>query len=546
MRALPFIFFIFFLSTIHSAYANKFDGKINWDTKWYPLSGSESYGLSHVDETSAYFIHINEADYYLQKYSLADFSLQKSTLIDGFHKKDILRMLRICQLEETLFLICRINDSKKNLTYDFVRRIDKETLALSERYLISNKDKVKSLSGTTNYESHRWFGNFPSGLIYSKDRETAFITESANNKDIGKDLKGIKMIGRIIDPGLIVNEQSNYELLHKDAWIENIQLSNDGLVYFLYRGKSKKAKLLAGYDNYGALELAVLDPKTGSMNTTVIPEDEGTRILSSHLMIDKDGGITVAGINFEDKYFAKNIFVTKLTNDLQQEFYEFHPLNEEFKPQFSGDDFDKPNKTLDKKRINYSYDVKDFIENPNGTTTYLIEKNFFRVQDISPDHNGPNSGMQTHSVTYEFFYDDIIAINFNSDGTINWQTVIEKRQVTLKNYDSSTSFHHTVDNGEITIFYNESVYEQNKNVSASIKEKKKLREKNVGIQVVLDSDGNFTKQEIYSDNIDPDRVAMTTFYPISKNKAVIVIKKSVRESLLKKDVRSLKYGIVTW
>ncbi|MFT5822126.1 MAG: hypothetical protein ACI8ZM_003382 [Crocinitomix sp.] len=525
---------------------NDFNGEIKWDENWRSASAPEINSLSCVDKESAYFLNLGEAGIFIQKYALDNFSQLASSKVEGFGKKDKVGGLGLKRLNETLYLYGSIYDADKRARYDFVRIVDTESLAISEMQIISNEDKVKSASGKTAYEYHRWFGNFPTGHIFSGNKEIAFVTESANNKDIGTDPKGIIMIGRLIDSDLNITEEREYKIPYKNAWIEQVKVGNDGLVYILERGKKQRGgMLLKGYYEFGKLELVVLNMHTGEIKTTEIPEAEETKIFSSQLTIGEDGSIIISGILTKNKYDISSIIFTKFNNDLEQEISLTIPISNEFRTSFKGDDFDKPGESVDPKRQNYQFKVRDFIRLSNGTSTYLIEQHHFRVKNISHDPY-KNIGGQT-TVSYEYYYDDIIAINFSDNGEVNWQTVIEKRQRTENAYDPYVSFYHAQNNGELTLFYNESEYEQRTDkASLSKDEKKLLQDKNIGIKVNIDVDGSFTKEKIFAPELDAKKVFISNFLPSSKGEGVIVIKKLEKKGIGKREVSQMKFGVIEW
>jgi hypothetical protein len=97
--------------------------------------------------------------------------------------------------------------------------------------------------------------------------------------------------------------------------------------------------------------------------------------------------------------------------------------------------------------ISSTFEIRDFIPRTDGGLVALVES-YFSYVVTTYTYNG---AMMT---TYHYVGNEILAININPDGTIEWLTVIEKKQHTTNDNGYYLSFADAVVNDKIYLLFN--------------------------------------------------------------------------------------------
>ena len=92
---------------------------------------------------------------------------------------------------------------------------------------------------------------------------------------------------------------------------------------------------------------------------------------------------------------------------------------------------------------------------------------------------------------------DVIAVNFNAEGEILWKSVIDKYQVSTNDGGYYSSFFSVVDGNEISIIYNDRESNSVDTDGMTKQQKKKLKRKTVGVRVLIDSEGQTSKEKLF-------------------------------------------------
>ncbi len=209
--------------------------------------------------------------------------------------------------------------------------------------------------------------------------------------------------------------------------VEDFEISNEGDVYLLgIVFKDKKKVKRKGEPNYQYRVLGYTDE--GDRYEEYPVENEGYFFTDMQMEVTKEQNIICAGF-----YSEKGTFSIKGSYFIKLDAQTKSVLSEDFK-QFDLD-FITQNLTnaqvkkakKGKKTELYSYRLDDIVIREDGGAV-LVGEQFF-VNTFTTTTRDANGFTQTVTTSY-YHYDDIIVVNINPDGTIEWAEKIAKRQST--------------------------------------------------------------------------------------------------------------------
>lgn len=149
----------------------------------------------------------------------------------------------------------------------------------------------------------------------------------------------------------------------------------------------------------------------------------------------------------------------------------------------------------DKALEAYEFDLKDFIIHADGGVTMLAEQFYIRVVTTTYTDGNGNTRTTTH---YHYYYNDIIIVDINSDGKINWTSKIDKYQHSVDDGGYRSSYALMIGDDKLHMIYNmqaRHVYEKDEKKELTKEEKKAY----LTLFVTIDKDGKI-EEEILIDN----------------------------------------------
>ena len=136
------------------------------------------------------------------------------------------------------------------------------------------------------------------------------------------------------------------------------------------------------------------------------------------------------------------------------------------------------------------YRIRDLKLSRTGGTVLIAEQYYIQV-DRADSYNMP--AVRSSRAVTNYFFNDIIVFGLNTDGSVEWQSKIRKKQHSTDDGGYFSSFSTYVYQGKLSLFYNEPAnrfYSENRYKTLEKDKKKDM----YLIEVRLDSNGTFRKE----------------------------------------------------
>lgn len=100
----------------------------------------------------------------------------------------------------------------------------------------------------------------------------------------------------------------------------------------------------------------------------------------------------------------------------------------------------------------YNFDLRNLILQNDGGATIIAEQ--YYMYTTTTTTRGAN-GTTTTTTTYHYIYNDIIALSFNSDGSLGWKTKIAKRQHSVNDGGAMSSYAYAAVGNKLYLIFND-------------------------------------------------------------------------------------------
>ncbi len=387
-----------------------------------------------------------------------------------------------------------------NHLYVFKTNLDRDTKTttlfaeeINSKAMVS-KGKLKKLSEIT-YEKRRDKGGF--SVVTSPEENYMMIIESIPTEKEENEQFNVVMLDSALNQVWRKNLQLPY--LNTLFFRQEFLVDDEGNFYVL--GKLYKDKVrtrVRGEVNYLYHLLAFADHGNAKIDYEVKLSDN----YITDITIDKseNGDIICAG--FYSKKGLRSIDGSFfLTLDPISKAVKASNLKEfdiEFMTQYMTEGQEKRAKKRDEKGKDdemFEYDLHSIIKRSDGGAMLIGEQYFINVVTYT-------SGNSTYTKTY-YNYNDIIVVNIDPAGKIEWAKKIPKRQVSVNDGGYYSSFAMAVTEAKISFIYND--HKDNLDMEKTKRLKNfNLSDRN-GVVVIatIDNSGKLTR-EVLVDNTETD------------------------------------------
>ena len=408
-----------------------------------------------------------------------DMNLKNKNVIEMKYGKKKTEFLKMVQIEDVFYLFTFYKDKKTKIEYVFHQILDNETLELSDHEVVSQNSYAEYSRWTTFSYFFRkslngkylMMSTFYPG-VKEKKSHYDFVVYGANMESIWDYPNYWKETTR--------EEEKKYEFV-------SMEVDNQGNVWQVQEVSRNKDKLVDD-EIYYTLQVDFYSKETQE-NTILEPELEGNFITQLHIQRIKNGEYKMVGFYTDKLLNQKGVF--NITYD-----QNFTKMNEELTEFPSGFIVQEGSERAKKKSKNAKdkgkenlifekYYFKELIENTDGSFTMLAE----------PFYSNSYGGEHPH--TY-YHYGNVVVVNFEEDGSVNWMDVIPKKQSTKDRDDHGGYVLMLLSNGDLAFIYNDrddnANYEETGTFGAW---RGVIDEANVAMYV-LDSEGKGTRSILFS------------------------------------------------
>ncbi len=492
------------------------------DFIWGPEKPLPDSYFGAVGRTKQYIytFYYEKKNYYLNKIDPTQLNTISSTPIHGKlvdvaeEKNSTVEQLIFVNDHFLLFTIQKNKENKTNELY--VRKISLDGKRDSDnKKVFSVIAKSEGLFGGGFMSS----GSFD--VILSRDSSKILIMAHPKYERKANEKVNLAVCDK---NGSILNKVSvEIPVKDSDFSIEDFEFTNTMEVYILakiYLTKAeRKEKKKEGDDNIQKYYYKIIsvDPKTQATSefNLNLPDKY---IDDAGLFIYKDGSLKCFGFysnskNSNKSYELNGMFYFSINTS------EKSIENSNFK-EFSKDmvtELESKRKANKGKGISDKFEIKSFIQKEDGGMLVLCEKAYVVVSTYTS--SGANGSMQTRT-TYNYYNEDILAINITPSGSISWYLDLPKYQHTVNDYAIFNSFFSKVVGDEVYLLLNDSP--ENAFTQGFDYKKAASVSKYVPVLIAIHEDGSYSKSPLRAQGQKDKFVLKPSLATDIKDKEILV------------------------
>jgi hypothetical protein len=479
------LFALFFISITDYGQTKSNDVKVFWGEE---VKASKKLTLSEVlgyDKTGYYMLAREGRDLLIEKY---DKNLGPAGSEEIEIKKDKTVKNRefefIIYFNQKIYLFSSADNRHDKSNTLYVQTVDKNSL--------KPNDDVKSICSIT-YESKRNDGSFSCRV--SRDSSKLLIYYQLPYKKKDYEQYGFQAY----DLNLKKLWENEVTLPYMDQLfsVDKVSVDDEGNAYVLgklYKDKVKeKVKGKANYDYH--IFAYMNGGKDNKEYTCQIPEKFITDI---SFTVSNSGELICAGF-YSDKFTnaARGCFYMDI--DPKTKTVKATNLKEfsmDFLTQYVSE---KDQKKMEKKAAKGeepelpSYDIDKLILRDDGGVLVVGEQYWIEV--VSTYVPGPNGG-GSYRTTYYYHYNDIIVININAKGVIEWAQKIPKVQLSQNDGGFYSSYALSIKDDKLYFIFNDSKDNYNLKPGAAFKNFEFGKDALVTM-VTMDKSGNTKREALF-------------------------------------------------
>lgn len=403
---------------------------------------------------------------------------------DGRNEKDY---EEIVHLDNKLYLFSSIQDKKSKKNMLFVQSIDKTSLLPN-----TEQKKIAEIDYTGN--SRRNSGGYDFQI--SRDKSKLLIYYNLPYEKGEKEKFGFK----VFDKSLNLLWTKNITLPYNDELfeVERYVVDNKGDVYLLGMVfKDKRRKKRNGEPNY---QYSILSYKNNGAKEDEYPVNlQGSFLTDMNIQIADNQDIICAGFYSEKGTFSIKgsyfLSIDSQTKEIKSKSFKEFAI-EVMLESLSEKKQKKLEKKIEKgKEVElYDYDLDNLVLRDDGGALLVAEQYYISTYTTTTTVNG----VTTTTTTFVYHYNDIIVINMNPQGQIEWTKTIPKRQITSNDRGFYSSYVMSVVKDKLYFVFNDNP----KNLIEKITDSKKVyrysgQKESVVALVEIDGKGNLTKDMLF-------------------------------------------------
>ena len=465
---------------------------ITWGEKYKASKRTTLSDVVGYDATGIYAVKtISKGLYGLNSYIALEhydnnMDQSKSVEIELKHNKKNHELEYVLQFHGGLYLFTSYKDQKQKQNFLYVQRINTKSLKPE-----GEPREIASI----NYEGERKSnsGSFDYSLSSDSTKMLIFYKLPVNKKE--KERFGF----HVFDEKMSEIWRKEITLPYEEELfdVERYKVDNAGNVHLLGMIYSEKRKIKRrGEVNYKYQVLSYREK--GSILTEYPIEIPDMFLTDMQIAITPNQDIICAGFysekgkrSIKGSYFVKVDGKTKAIK--QKNFKEF---GSDFITQHMSErKAERTRKKIEKgKNVEmYEFDLDDLVIREDGGVILIGEQYYVHI--MSSTSTGPNGIVTTRTTTY-YNYNDIIVININPLGEIEWAQKIPKLQVTKEDGGFFSSYTMAVVHDKLFFVFNDNPKNLFPKAGKSYNFKPGKRESTV-VLVTLDMLGNQKKVPLF-------------------------------------------------
>ena len=445
MKKLPFYNFLLLLCCYNVTLFGQQPtntANINWSAEYNEPNNSFLSDVIHSTQDGFYALRIqglgtkrDNPNIMVEYYDKAQMKLKKSAELDLNYKKKQRDFESVIMAGSNMYFLTSFNNQAKKRNYLFAQGVNLKSLRPSQKLVKLAEVETKNL-----YQE----GGFRHDL--SKDTSKILIYSMLPKKKRQPERFSLQVFDNQLNT--LWNKEVQLPFNDEKFAVDEYKVDNDGNVYMLgviYEDKASARK--GGKANYQYVILAYRD---GGESVEEYKINLNNKFITDlTFRVAKNGDLIFSGFYSEKgTYSVKGTYFFRL-NPSTKEIYNKNLKAFDFKflTEFmSENEFNKAKKNADKKGIPelYRYALDDLILRSDGGAVLVAEQYYvqrrnnndyygyypygvgFRNRFNSPFYDPYNR----FNDEYEYHYNDIIVVNIQPNGEIEWTARIPKQQIT--------------------------------------------------------------------------------------------------------------------
>ncbi|MEX0967862.1 MAG: hypothetical protein WD077_11530 [Bacteroidia bacterium] len=317
------------------------------------------------------------------------------------YKGDKVSLERIMLAQDQLVLFTSLLDKRNNQYLAFLNQVSPDG-ALSKMRTVDQIEGEKKLK-TAGF-------NF----TMSADQSKILVYHDNPYDKRGEESFAFK----VLDNNLEELWQRDVQLPYsdKEIGISQYRVDNDGNIYVLASRNLAKSEREKGDASH---EYILFNFKKGEETLTEYNLNLGQQVISEiTINVDNEEGQIICAGFYSERSVAglKGTFFLRINRESKEvEVQSVKEFDRDFLALFMSEKRAKKGKEL------YNYDLHNLIIRKDGGAVLVGEQYYVRVS-TSTSSNGVTT------TTYHYYYNDIIVVNINPDGGIDWINKVAKRQ----------------------------------------------------------------------------------------------------------------------
>lgn len=419
--------------------------RVDWGPELDEKDTGEFTSLFGQNEEAVYMTMRTKKTFLVQKMNGDMKSLYSKPLDLELNKKDLF-LQDIKLAGEKILVFASIYDKKADMNMLYLRMFDEGNMQPTTGW-----DKIAEFPSEKAYS-----GRFD--MYTSPDDSKVLVTILLPYQKEERE----KFQLRVYDKGmnLLWDRDVSMPYDDKEFSLEEFRIDNEGDVIAIgvKFNEKREAKALkrAGKQQY-TYHLITFDSKGGETDDAI---DAGDKFLQDlTLSLDNGNGPILCGGFYGNKGTSKvrgAFFMSLDPRTKQIRHQSYKEFSDDLITQYmTAREEEKARKKAEKKDEDlelYEYDLDEIIRRDDGGAVLVGEQYYMYTTTVCTSN--PNGG-QTCRTVYHYIYNDMIVVNIDPDGNIEWAAAIPKRQHTTNDGGYFSSYALAVKGSNIYLIYND-------------------------------------------------------------------------------------------
>lgn len=411
------------------------------DSKDGNFSSVVGYTDDHV-----YMLMTTKKELFLQKTN-ASHKVEYKKLIPLKYDKDQHSLEDVFVLGDRVLVFTTFFDKKEKTNTLYMRVYNESNMTPMGR---------NQRMATIDVEKKRNTGSF--SVRTSPDEEVVLIYQSLPYDKDGRERYSLKVFDAEMNP--LWDREVELPYLDSEFGVGSIRVANDGAVFIIGNkyAEKREAKELKK-DGQATYEYHLLVYKSDGEEPSDHPIVVADKFLQDlTLNIGDEGNILCGGLyGKKGSFTTAGTFFLTLDRDTKEithsSFKEFdHDFITAYMTEKEEAKADKKAKRKGEDLEMYNFELRDIIRRDDGGAVMIAEQYYWYPVTICTANA---NGGQTCRTNYHYVYNDIIVVNVDPEGEIEWAIKVPKRQHSVNDNGRYSSYAVTVKEDHIYLIFND-------------------------------------------------------------------------------------------